>query len=238
MKTIHLVRHAKAVKGSETNDFDRPLEEKGKWEARDVAEKIKSLVKPDALVSSPAVRAIQTAEIFASVLGYPADKIMKRKSLYGQDKNAFRAVIRELGEGIESVMIFGHNPSITEFARTIISGFGDDMPTAGVAALEVDANSWKEAAEGKGRAIFTEAPGKITRSGLQKRRKHDLEGKLAAAIGGVFAESDRYAAEEMQETTLQASKKLAGKFVKKGKPRGKSKPEQGSDMETDGGRKG
>jgi hypothetical protein len=76
---------------------------------------------------------------------------------------------------------------------------------------------------------------KISRSGLQKFRTHDLEDKLAVAIEGVFAESDQRAAEAMRETVFQASRKLAGKFLKKMKPREKTKPEQEPDTEIRGG---
>lgn len=227
MKTIYLVRHAKAVKDAETPDSERPLDERGRQEARDAAVRARSIAAPEVLISSPALRAFQTAELFAEELGISVDRIMKRKALYDQRRNAYRGVIREIGEGIGRIMIVGHNPSITEFARWLDPGFEGDIPTAGVVGLEVDADSWKDFGEGRGRVLFIEVPARIGHSELRKRRRRDLEEKISAAVRGVLEEEDRSAAESMREDFLRVGHKLAGKFVKRSEARRRAAAKEG-----------
>jgi len=151
MKTVYLVRHAKAVKNADTADFERPLDDRGRRNAAEVAGRLKDAAGLGALVSSPAARALQTAEIIAGILGYPAEKIMKRKALYEQAGTAFHTVIREMKEGCDRIMIVGHNPSITEFTRVLAPDFREEIPASGAVCIELDAPTWKDAADGKGR---------------------------------------------------------------------------------------
>ena len=84
MKTLYLVRHAKASKAkSNSTDSERSLNKKGKTEADKMAKKIpKNGNLPDLIISSPAKRAIQTASRFAKTMHYPSDKIILDENLY------------------------------------------------------------------------------------------------------------------------------------------------------------
>jgi phosphohistidine phosphatase len=155
MKTLYLVRHAKAVKSPDMPDFDRPLAERGEREALEIAARFKEGIGPDGLVSSPSERSLRTAAIFAEVFGYPADKIMKRKALYDQTDTAFNKVIREMNEKYSRLMLFGHNPSISAFAHVIAPEFCGEIPPGGVVCIEVEAASWKEAVGKAGKVVRT-----------------------------------------------------------------------------------
>ena len=73
MKTLILVRHAESDKGNPSlNDFDRPLNSHGERDARILAERMAGFgLRIDALISSPAVRELDTAEAFARKLSIP-----------------------------------------------------------------------------------------------------------------------------------------------------------------------
>jgi phosphohistidine phosphatase len=223
MKILYLVRHAKAVKRGDIPDLERHLDDRGKEDAAIVAGRLKDAASPDALVSSPALRALETANIFAGILGYPADKIMKRKALYDQTGTAFRTVIREMDDRFERLMIFGHNPSITDFARTLAPDFLEEIPASGVVCFQLGASTWKKAAEGGGRVVRTEYPRRVPNDEPPRRLKKELEAEITEAVHQTFRARNEAAAADLHETTRQAAKKLAGKFAKRIKALDKAK---------------
>lgn len=223
MKTLYLVRHAKAVKQTDISDFERPLDERGGKDAAVVAGRLKDAASPDALVTSPALRALQTAEIFAGILGYPANTIMKRKALYDQTDTAFRTVVREMEDRFERIMIFGHNPSITDFARRLAPDFKDEIPASGAVCIQLDASTWKEAADVGGKVVRTEYPGREQKDELPKQLKREIEAEITEAVHRSFSVRNEAVADDLRETTQQAAKKLAGKFAKRMRKRDKSK---------------
>jgi phosphohistidine phosphatase len=66
--------------------------------------------KPDLIVSSPALRALATAEIVAKKLDYRRRDIVVEDRLYATTPDELLAVVRELDNEIRRVMLFGHNP--------------------------------------------------------------------------------------------------------------------------------
>lgn len=150
MKTLILVRHAKSDWGYEfLKDIDRPLNERGyrdaytqsKW----YAEKYNV---PDILVSSPAVRAISTALIFARQLKYDEQKILIRHGIYESNVENFLSMIRNLPDDFQSAMVFGHNPTITNVANEIANDFYvDNIPTCGIIVLSFNTDDWKKVGE-------------------------------------------------------------------------------------------
>ena len=84
MKLAILVRHATAVERDvDLPDFDRILEKKGKKESSKMAKSFLShQIQPDIWISSPAPRAMETAEIFAKTFQFPVSKILPEEKLY------------------------------------------------------------------------------------------------------------------------------------------------------------
>jgi phosphohistidine phosphatase len=103
-------------------------------------------LKPDLILSSPAVRALETAEIIARKLDYRRKDIVVDDRLYAVEANDLLEVIRTLGDRLKSVMIFGHNPALVELAQRLSSEI-TDMPTCAVAEFRFDAKSWSEIGE-------------------------------------------------------------------------------------------
>ncbi|MCU7612862.1 histidine phosphatase family protein [Chryseobacterium sp. GMJ5] len=158
MKRLILVRHAKSDWPEETEDFDRPLADKGLQDALKMSTFLKtSNVAIDYLVSSPAVRALNTCKIFNQT--YQINYITDEK-LYNPSENNFQSVIYDLKDEVDSVAFFSHNNGISNFANSI----SDDIfhfPTCGVAGFEIDCKSWSEFDSANKKLLFFYEPNKI-----------------------------------------------------------------------------
>jgi len=143
VKTLFLVRHAKSSRDDPAlADKERPLSDRGVRDALRTGEQLMTHdVKPDLILSSPAVRALTTAEIIARKLGYKVKDIVVEQRLYAAAHNELLDIVRELGDKPKRVMLFGHNPELTALAHRLSSGI-TDMPTCAVAELSFDTKSW------------------------------------------------------------------------------------------------
>jgi len=143
MKTLLLVRHAKSSRDDPMlPDKDRPLNERGMRDATRVGEQlVKRDAKPDLMLSSPARRALTTAEIIARKLGYRLKDIVVEDRLYAATPDDLLAVVHELDDKAKRVMLFGHNPELTELAHRL-SGKITGMVTCAVAEFAFDTKSW------------------------------------------------------------------------------------------------
>lgn len=148
MKMLFLIRHAKSSWDDAAQpDKDRPLNDRGRRDAPRIGERLaKRDLKPDLILSSPAVRALETAKIIARKLDYRRKDIVVDDRLYAAEANDLLKVIRTLGDRLKSVMIFGHNPALVELAQRLSSEI-TVMPTCAVAEFRFDAKSWSEIGE-------------------------------------------------------------------------------------------
>jgi phosphohistidine phosphatase len=182
MKRVILVRHATAVdRGPEGSDFHRRLKKRGRREAEVMAARVRTLVDaPDQLFSSPADRALETARIFAGHLEIPAERFALREELYGGLlPEEFLRIVQRFDDRLSSVMIFGHDPSFTEFAACMIPSFRGAIPKAGVLVMDVDRPRWRAIRAGDGRAVHFERP---PAPDVQKRMEEDVLDRLVVAI--------------------------------------------------------
>ena len=147
MKRLTLLRHAKTEPGhSGQDDWDRQLEPRGQKDAPEMARRLRERkLKPDRIITSPAVRALATAHIFARELHLPAARLAQDERLYLASPKTLREVIRELGGTDSHLMIVGHNPGLTEFADRVSAERDiDNMPTCAIYTLEFDLAQWSE----------------------------------------------------------------------------------------------
>lgn len=160
MKTLLLVRHAKSSWDHPgTSDIDRPLNERGKKDAPEMAQRLKEKnIHPDLFVSSPAKRARRTARYFAEEFGVDKDDIVIIDTLYGATQEAFSEAVASLDDKHDTVILFSHNPGITEFASSLTNVRVDDMPTCAVFAASADANSWKNFLSEEKKFLFFDYP--------------------------------------------------------------------------------
>jgi phosphohistidine phosphatase len=163
MKTVYLIRHAKSSWEDESlSDFDRPLNERGKIDAPRMGRRLKEKdFAPDLLLSSPAKRAFSTAKRIADVLGYSKEKIKTDQALYHADEDEILNVIRSMNDKNDCIVIFGHNPGLTDFVNTMNHDrkrYIDNIPTCGVVAFSFEATTWKQIDFGKGELLFFDFP--------------------------------------------------------------------------------
>jgi phosphohistidine phosphatase len=157
MKQVTLLRHGKSDwEHSSLRDFDRPLKARGQRDAVRMGEHLASLhLVPGLIVSSPAARARQTATLFAEALGYPED-IRWDERIYAANSIDLTAVLRELPDDADHVMLIGHNPGLEELVAELVAGrFGAvdgsvRLSTASVAHILLDLHSWADIHAGCG----------------------------------------------------------------------------------------
>lgn len=157
MKKLYIVRHSKAVEVAEDfSDFNRCLAESGVKKANLIAEQLsKDLTHVDLMLSSPACRAFETAQIFAEKLSYSPEGIVKLDPLYhfGGIERALE-IISYVEDDIETLMLFGHNPTFNALSWNLCKDFRDAMPTSAVVGIGIKANTWVKAIK-KGGTLLT-----------------------------------------------------------------------------------
>ena len=160
MKRLVVIRHAKSSwKDPGLRDFDRPLNKRGKTDAPEMGRRLaqRSLV-PDCLLSSPARRAIRTAEIIAGAVGFPADRITRMDRLYGAGFADLLGILQGLDDTEQTAFVVGHNPGLTDLINSICSPFLDNLPTCGLFCVDFEISSWEEIGRRRGTRVFMDSP--------------------------------------------------------------------------------
>lgn len=144
MKTLTLVRHAKSSwKDAGLADRDRPLNGRGEHDAPMMGARLRERdFRPSLLMSSPAVRAWTTARIIAAEIGYPREFLQREDDLYLASVDDIIDVLGQQDAAFNSIMIFGHNPGLTDFANYLVPGLTPNVPTCGVVAVTFDSDDW------------------------------------------------------------------------------------------------
>jgi len=152
VKRLIIVRHAKAAKvAPRGGDFDRPLSSRGEADAVEMGRRLaRGKVHPDAIVTSPAQRALATARLIARELDFPWDEISTAKPAYLADAATLLDLVRELDDRVEIALLVGHNPGVSELAQTLARGFRQEMPTGAVVAIDLPADTWAGVRRGGG----------------------------------------------------------------------------------------
>ncbi len=166
MKTLLLVRHAKSSwKDSDISDLDRPLKGSGVQDAIAVSEKLKlKKIAPDIIISSPAVRAVSTALIFARTLRYHFDRIILNEIVYDFSKDALLPLVHNIDDNYDVAMLVGHDPAFTYLLNDLTGKDYEKMPTASVAKISFGVKHWQKITPGKGKLGFLESPEKKKKS--------------------------------------------------------------------------
>ncbi len=161
MKYLYLLRHAKSSwKDLSVNDFDRPLNKRGKKDAPNMGKFLNDRnVKVDLIISSPAKRTKETSKIIAEGIGYK-NKIIFDKNIYEASLEQLLALIKNLNKNLNSVMLVAHNPGLTELANYFVNEDIDNIPTCGIAAIILE-NGWDEVKRNCGKLLFFEYPKKL-----------------------------------------------------------------------------
>ena len=160
MRRITVIRHAKSSwTDSSIADDQRPLNQRGKDSAPMMGERLAAQgMTPDLLLSSPAVRAFETAKAIAEQIGYPEDSIHTDERLYHAGIEQWVEVIRTLPEDARHVLCFGHNPGLTHFYNIFSPNPVENIPTCGIFDMDFEVDDWKELAQARPRSVSYDYP--------------------------------------------------------------------------------
>ncbi|MCB8959742.1 MAG: histidine phosphatase family protein [Ardenticatenales bacterium] len=142
MKTLLVLRHAKSSWSNQNlSDFERPLNEKGRYDAPRMGRWIKHQdMTPELIISSAAERALTTAELVALASGYD-EELKVTRQFYLASPGTYIQALRSLADNYERVMVVGHNPGMEDLVEAL-TGLTTGMPTAAVACIELPITSW------------------------------------------------------------------------------------------------
>ena len=143
-KTLLLMRHGKSSwKDKKIPDYERPLKKRGKAAAVEIGNILReNELIPQAILSSPASRASETAEIVAKESGFPG-KITFIDSFYMAEPDVYIDYLKSLDDSLERVMIVSHNPGLEAFMQ-LLDGRLEALPTGSMVYLCLNINHWSD----------------------------------------------------------------------------------------------
>ena len=158
MKTLYLLRHAKSSwKDPEQQDFDRPLNGRGREAAPLVGRLIRRRnLRVDLLLSSPAERARQTAALVKESAGLSAELLFDER-IYEADAARLLEVVTQSAGPADALMLVGHNPGLEELL-TFLTGEERSLPTAALACVALDVEKWGKVRARAGRLEWLVRP--------------------------------------------------------------------------------
>jgi len=147
MKSLTLLRHAKTERDSTSGrDFDRRLNERGQRDAPRMGEEIRGLgLDHDLVLSSPAARAAETAELAGLAPRYD-------QRIYDASAGELLSIVQEADDQIESLLMVGHNPGFERLASKLL-GHPVEMPTGSLVEIQLPVDQWQETGAGAGQLI-------------------------------------------------------------------------------------
>lgn len=156
MKKLYLIRHAKSSwKDMTLDDFDRPLNKRGKKDAPFMAKTLKQKnINPDILISSPAIRAKKTALYFQKEFN---KHIKYFDSLYHPSVSELENIITSFDDSYESIFLFSHNPGLNQLAFEYLD-FNENIPTSAILGIKFDCNNWKDIISSKKELLIFDYP--------------------------------------------------------------------------------
>lgn len=163
MKRLYLVRHAKSSwADSSLEDVDRPLNKRGRRDAPVMGKRLMNRgAVVEAIWSSPAVRAKETARLLAKAISFPRKTIQSHDEIYSGTMDDILEGIRGCSDTVDNLLLVGHNSVLTDFANLLADPGGEEvdwLPTCGVAALEFSCSMWAQLQAGRGRLLFVDFP--------------------------------------------------------------------------------
>jgi len=166
MKKLYIIRHAKSSwKDMNLDDFDRPLNKRGKLNAPFMGEKLKDKnVLPDLILSSPALRAKSTAIMIAKKIKY-TKKIIFNEDIYESTPSKLHKILTKINDKNSIIFLFGHNPEINMLAENYVD-FEENIVTCGVVEIEFNCKKWIDINAKNAKLILFDYPKNMTEKGL------------------------------------------------------------------------
>ncbi len=163
MKNLILIRHAKSSwKNLTLDDFDRPLNKRGKRDAPLMGKKLQERhIIPDLILSSPAKRAEKTVKIISRAVDYPEKNIVFKKKMYHSSALYLFKMVKKLKNDKNIVACIGHNPGFNDLANMLLrADHIKNIPTSGIYSIGFHIDRWEEIQPEIGETLFFDYPKK------------------------------------------------------------------------------
>jgi phosphohistidine phosphatase len=217
MKTIYMLRHARAESQDEIiPDKERKLVERGIKDARTIA---KSLYDegfmPELILSSDTPRALETAKIFAKKLKFEGPEIIINEQIYSAaDAGPLLEIIKGLDEKYSSVLMVGHDPTLSALAHLLAKSFSFELPKAGLLGIECKKRKWKDIVPEVSQIQLFMAPMKMKKVEKLKEELTEIMGnKLETVIFETISESNVIKSERILKMIKKRSRQIATEFI-------------------------
>jgi phosphohistidine phosphatase len=157
------MRHAKSSwKDPRLTDHQRPLNKRGKKAAPEMGRRLKQRgVRLDAIVSSDARRAVDTASAVAHALGVDASILRLDADLYHAASAEIADIVHRFDDDWAQAMVVGHNPGFTDLVNRFYPEPIANVPTAGIVALGFGSRSWKHVHRDNLQSWFFDFPKRV-----------------------------------------------------------------------------
>ena len=144
MKTLFVLRHAKSSwDDPDLADFDRPLNDRGRSAAPFMGEVMnRNGFSPDVILSSPAVRARDTARLVKDG-GELTAEVRYDEGIYEASPQALRQIVAAIDDQNRSAMVVGHNPGMEELVAHLTRE-QQDLPTAALGQIGLPIDRWRD----------------------------------------------------------------------------------------------
>jgi phosphohistidine phosphatase len=158
MRTLYLLRHAKSSWEDESlGDFERPLNERGNKAADTIGQFVaQESLKPELILSSPALRARQTTEIVLRVSRLQVELRFDVR-IYEASLDTLLLILADIEPKKSVVLMVGHNPGFEELLH-FLSGEVRSVPTAALAKLDFESSDWKSLGRNEARLEWMVTP--------------------------------------------------------------------------------
>ena len=161
MKYLLLNRHAKSSwQSSHALDHDRELDPVGVSDATMMGKRLyEKGISFDLMLTSTAIRAITTCHLMASEIGYSVEDIQLDRNIYGADINTLKDIISSTNdEKVESLAVFGHNPTFHSLAIEILSEEINKFHACGMLYVQFNTDRWSNCFNSDKEVIFYDSP--------------------------------------------------------------------------------
>lgn len=162
-RELWLLRHGKAERLNGGEDYDRTLKKRGKRDATRIGQWLnENDLRPDAVISSPAIRAISTAKIVCDVIGISHQDIKQEKRLYDEGLFRVKSVLADCPNTFSQVLVVGHNPELENLITYLVNDhdlFDVEklLPTGALARLQLP-DDWTALSQGCAKLLWITHP--------------------------------------------------------------------------------
>jgi len=144
LKTLIIIRHSKSSwKDHSLSDFDRPLNKRGKKDAKKMSSELSEKIKKvDLLLSSSSKRTTQTSNYFLDSIDVRSN--IFSENLYHSSSDLIFDFVLKINNKYNKTIIVGHNPGLTNIVNKLTNLKLDNLPTSGIVIIVFDVDNWKK----------------------------------------------------------------------------------------------